>query len=200
MSIFFIWLFLTFVHLLRFSGATAPPSTLVSMPQATVAAIPSVELNGNLTLPPSPAATTLRNTSNELPPNYLIPDTNPLIILHINPTRRYPIDSYTLTYMIIHGLDSVVQDVIQLRGDRPIPSHGLAFSSNHAAVFVKSHLPGTQSLTYGTTGDLLRGVWEITALFGSCELDMEVYIGRQDAAHYRGHLALYLIGSSGETA
>lgn len=102
--------------------------------------------------------------------------------------------------MIVHGLDSVVQDVIQSRGDRPIPSHGLGFNSNDVAVFMRSHLPGTQDLTYGILAGLLRGTWEIAALFGPCELDMEVYIGGQDEAHYRGHLALSRIGNSGETA
>ena len=68
------------------------------------------------------------------------------------------------------------------------------------AVFVKSHLPGTQELTYGILARLLRGMWEITTLFGSCELDMEVYVGGQGEAHYRGHLALYVTGNSRETA
>lgn len=58
MSIFLLCQFLVFAQLLRFSAATVPPLNLVSLPQTAVVAIPSLELNGNLTLPPSSAATT----------------------------------------------------------------------------------------------------------------------------------------------
>ena len=43
---------------------------------------------------------------------------------------------------------------------------------------------------------LLTGIWGLTALCGSFELEMEVYFGSQDAAHYRGHLAVSFIGGT----
>ena len=75
----------------------------------------------------------------------------------------------------------------------------MSFNSNNAAIIANSYSPGTRDLTYGTMAALLRGIWEITALFGSCELDMEVYSGRQDDAHYRGHIALSLMAGSGDS-
>lgn len=75
------------------------------------------------------------------------------------------------------------------------------FWRHNLAVSVKSYLPGTLELTYGTTATLLRGIWEIPMLYGgACELDMGVFLGKQDAAHYRGHLALSLIETTRETA
>lgn len=143
----------------------------------------------------------LRNiTNHSLPPNYHIPDTNPLVILQINPTRHFPLDYNKLTYMIVHGLDSFVQDAVQFRGDSPIPQDGLVLRSENAAILARSHLPGTQDLTYGIMARVLRGIWEISALFGPCELDMEVYVGGQDVTQHRGHLALFLIAASRETA
>ena len=75
----------------------------------------------------------------------------------------------------------------------------MVFSWDNAVIAARSHLPGTLDLTYGTMATLLRGIWEITTLHGSCELDMEVYIGGQDPAHYRGHLALYSMEGSRKT-
>lgn len=200
MSILLLCQFCVFVKSFPFSAATTPSLNIGSLHQPPVAAIPPLDLSRNLTLPPSPAATTHRNASNDpLPPNYLIPDTNPLIILQINPGRHHPIDPLTLTYIIVHGLDSLVQDTIRSRGDGPIPDQGMVFSSNGATVAVQSHRPGARGLTHGTMAALLRGVWEMAALFGACELDVAVYVGRQDGAHYQGHLAVYLTVGSGET-
>lgn len=98
------------------------------------------------------------------------------------------------------GLNSLVQDTIQSRGDSPLPDKGLVFSSNSAAVAARSAFPGTKDLTYGTMAALLRGIWEIATLFGPFELDMDIYIGSQDHTHYHGHLALYLTDGSRETA
>ncbi|CAD6579789.1 MAG: hypothetical protein ASARMPRED_009254 [Alectoria sarmentosa] len=191
MSILSLCRFLVFAQSLRFSVATLPSLDTSSLPQPTVTATPLFELNGNFTLLPSPVISKLRNTSNDIfPPNYLIPNTNPLIILAINPTRHDPVNHHMLTYMIIYALDSLVQDTIQFRGNKPLPEDGMGFNSNNAAIFANSYSPGTRDLTYGTMATLLRGIWEITALFGSHELDMEVYSGRQDEAHYWGHIAL----------
>ena len=137
-----------------------------------------------------------RNISADaIPAIYIIPGTHPPIILQINPTRHLPIDYLTLTYLIVHGFDFLVQGVIQFQGDKPIPENGLTFIDNDAAISVKSH-HSTQGLTYGEMSVLLTGIWGLTALHGSCELDMEVYFGSHDAAHYRGHLAVSLIGGS----
>ncbi len=54
------------------------------------------------------------------------------------------------------GLNSLVQDTIQSRGDSPLPDKGLVFSSNSAAVAARSAFPGTKDLTYGTMAALLR--------------------------------------------
>ena len=102
--------------------------------------------------------------------------------------------------MIVHGLDSFVQDTIHFRGDSPISQDGMVLSSVNAAIEAKSYRHGTQDLTCGIMSRLLRGIWEMAALFGPCELDMEVYIGGQDVTHYRGHLALYLLAASRVTA
>lgn len=102
--------------------------------------------------------------------------------------------------MIVRGLDSLVQNTIEFHGDSPIPQYGLVLSSDNAVITARSHFPGTQDLTYGIMARLLRGIWEITALFSACELDMEVYIGRQDEPHYRGHLALFLMAGPRETS
>lgn len=201
MSLVLFFHFLALAQSLRFSVATVPSLSIDPSPPPAGAAIPSLRLSGNLTLPPLPAATTLGNTSNVLfPPKYLIPDTDPLIILQINPTRHHPLDSLKLNYLVVRGLDCLVQEIIKSRGDSPIPQHGLLFSSDNAAVVVRSQIPGTGVLTHGIVASLLRGIWEIAALFRPCELDMEVYIGSQDARHYRGHLALYFIADSTETA
>ena len=138
-----------------------------------------------------------RNISADaIPATYVIPGTHPPIILQINPTRHLPIDYLTLTYLIVHELDFLVQGVIQSQGDRPIPESGLTFIDNDAAISVKSHLLSTEGLTYGIMSVLLTGIWGLTALLGSCELDMEVYFGSQDAAHYRGHLAVFFTGGT----
>ena len=138
-----------------------------------------------------------RNISTDaIPPTYVIPNTDPPIILQINPTRHLPIDYLTLTYLIIHELDFLVQGVILSQGDKPIPKGGLTFIDNGAAIFAKSYLPSRVDLTYGTMAVLLTGIWGITALYGSFEFDMEVYFGSQDEAHYRGHLAVSFTGGT----
>ena len=93
-----------------------------------------------------------------------------------------------------------MQDTIHFHGDSPIPASGMVLSSVNAAIAAKSYRHGTQGLTCGIMARLLRGIWELARLFGPCELDMEVYVGKQDATHYRGHLALYLTAASRETA
>lgn len=100
----------------------------------------------------------------------------------------------------MRGLDALVLDVIQSRGDSPIPQQGMVFRWSNTAVAVKSHLPGTLDLTYQMTAALLRGVWELAALYSACEINMGVYIGREDEAHYRGNVAVYLTAGSSETA
>ena len=65
---------------------------------------------------------------------------------------------------------------------------------------MKSHLPGALDLTLGTTAAVLRGIWEIVATYGSRELEIDVYVGRQDAAHYQGSCALYTTASTREVA
>ena len=102
--------------------------------------------------------------------------------------------------MIVHGLDSFVQDAVHFRGDSPIPQEGMVLGSDNAAIKAESHLPGTQDLTYGIMARVLRGIWEIATLYGPCELDMEVYVGGQEVTQYRGHLALFLIAASRGTA
>ena len=163
--------------------------------QAGVAATPSLELSGNFTLPGS------HNISNNrFPPRYLIPNTNPRIILQIQPTVYNPLDYSRVTYLVIHGLNTLVQETILSHGDNTIPEQGLRYGWYDIGVCAKSHLPGTLDLTYGITATLLRGIWEIAALFGANVLNMDVYIGRCDAAHYRGQLALYRTAVSKDTA
>lgn len=93
-----------------------------------------------------------------------------------------------------------LETLVEFPGDSPIPAQGTLFLWHNAAISVHSHLPGTQDLTYRTNAVLLRGLWEVSRLFGPAELDMEVYIGSQDEAHYRGHLALFLVTNPKGTA
>lgn len=102
--------------------------------------------------------------------------------------------------MVIHGLNTLVQETIRSHGDNPIPRQGIRYGWLDVAVYARSHLPGTLDLTYGVTATLLRGIWEIAALYGANVLNMDVYIGSYDAAHYRGQLALYRTAVSKETA
>lgn len=143
----------------------------------------------------------LRNTSNALlPPSYLIPDTDPPIILQINPTRHLPLDPRKLDYLVVCGLDHLVHEIILNRGDSFIPPDGVSFSSDDAAVVMKSHIPGTRDLTNGMVASLLRGIWEIKTLFRPCELDMEVYVGLLNERQNQGHVMLHFIADSTETA
>ena len=168
---------------------------LGSFGQAAVAATPSLELSGNFTL------SGLHNLSNIIfPPSYTITNTNPPITLRIQPTRHAPLIYQKVTYAVVHGLRSLVQDTIRSHGDNAIPENGKLYSWLDTAIYVKSHLPGTLDLTYGNTATLLLGLWELVTLFGAYELDMDVYIGRQDETGYRGQLALYSTIGSRETA
>ena len=161
--------------------------SLGSFAQSGVAATPSLELSGNFTLP------RLHNISNNgFPPRYIIPNTNPLIFLQIQPTMDDPLDFSDLTYLVVISLSSLVLDTIRSHGDNAIPEDGMLYVWHKTAVYAKSHLPGTVDLTYGITASLLRGTWEIVSLYGANALHMDVYVGRCDAAGYRGQISLYL--------
>lgn len=160
-----------------------------------------LELSGERLVPPLQRPTTLGNASTlSLPPSYIVSDTNPHVILKINPTRREPVSPHDLTYLVMRGLGAVVQRTIQNSGDSAIPAGGYLLRWYTVSISVNSHLPGAVELTYGTTAKLLRGIWELSVLFEPCELDMEVYVGRQDVVNYRGHVALYQMPAAGETA
>ena len=187
MPFFSLHHFLIFTGMLLLLGAFA---------QAGVAATPSLELNGNFTPP------RVHNISNHpFPPSYVIPNSNPRVILKIKqPTRYDPLDYSRVTYLVIHGLNSLVRETIRAHGDDAIPEQGMLYSWLDTAIYATSHLPGTVELTYGVTATLLRGMWEIVALYGANGLDMDVYIGRYDPAHYRGQLTLYRTVISKDTA
>ena len=166
---------------------------LGSFAQADVAATPSLELNG--TLP------RLHNISNnDFPSSYVIGNTNPRVILKIQQTWYDPLDSSRVAYLVIRGLNSLVQDTIRSHGDNAIPEEGILYSWLGTAIYARSHLPGTLDLTYGVTATLLRGIWEIVSLYGANVLHMDVYVGRFDPAHYRGQLALYRTANTKDTA
>ena len=133
------------------------------------------------------------------PPSYIIPDSNPKTILTIQRTGNDPLDYVAVTYMVIHGLDALVQETIRSHGDRAIPEQGMRFLWLNTAILAKSHLPGTLDLTYGVMATLLRGIWEIVSLWGANALDMEVFTGTDDEAHHRGRLTLYRTAVSKET-
>ena len=169
--------------------------SLGSFAQADLPATPSLELSGNFTPP------RVHNISNlGLPPQYFIPNTNPRIILQIQPLRPDPLDYFRVNYLIIRGLNALVQETIRAHGDNTIPESGMLYVSQHTAIFAMSHLPGTLDLTYGICATLLRGIWEIVTLYGASVLNMDVYIGSYDAAHYRGKIALYPTSVPGDTA
>ena len=186
MPFFSLHHFLIFTGMLLLLGAFA---------QADVAATPSLELGGNFTLPK------VHNISNNgFPPSYVITNTNPRVILKIQPTRYDPLDYYRITYLVIHGLNSLVRETIRSHGDNAIPEEGMLYRWLNTAIYAKSHLPGTLDLTYGVTATLLRGIWEIVSLYGANGLEMDVYVGRFDPAHYRGQLTLYRSAISKDTA
>lgn len=55
-------------------------------------------------------------------------------------------------------------------------------------------------MTNGIIATVLRGIWEITFLYQGCQLDLDVYIGRQDEAQHRGRVNLFKRASPSETA
>ena len=119
------------------------------------------------------------------PSSYIIPDSNPLIILQINPGRYETLNLYSVLCLVVRGLEGLVQQTIQNHGDSALPEEGMHVRRDNLAISVKSNVPGGLEITYGTTATLLRGIWEITMLYGACELDMEVVWGKQDEAHHR---------------
>lgn len=195
MPIFFLRQFILFAGLLFFRVAT------VSSPQKDSLTTPPLEPSTNFTLP-STLSTTI-NTSNNLrvlPSRYVIPASNPPVILKINPTSYVPIGYMGLTQTVVFGLEALVQDTIRSHGDIAIPEGGTYFVSDNVVIAVRSHRSGTLDMTNGIVATVLRGIWEITLLYHGCKLDLDVYVGRQDEAQHRGHVDLFLRASPSEAA
>ncbi|MCJ1458148.1 hypothetical protein MMC28_008519 [Mycoblastus sanguinarius] len=194
MAIFPFYLHAFLVNLLSLSlcMAAAPPLSPESLPPSG-AAISPLNYSRTPTQSPSPAATALINTtSNTFPPIYLVSQTLPQLILQISPRSQTPIPLGDLTYLVINGLNELVAGAVLERGDSPIASPGLVFRAPGLNILVTSHLPGTGTdLTFSSVAPILRGIWEVTALYGSFTLDLEIYIGGQSPAYYRGHVNVY---------
>lgn len=194
MPLFLLRQVILFAGLLLFHVATVPS------PQKDSLTIPPLELSTNFTLPSTLSTTNTSNNLRVLPSRYVIPASNPRVILKINPTSYVPIGYIALTQTVVFGLEGLVQSTIRSHGDIAIPEAGTHFISENVVISIRSHRSGTLDMTHGIIATVLRGIWEITLLYYGCQLDLDVYIGSQDGAQHRGHVNLFLRASPSETA
>jgi len=97
-----------------------------------------------------------------------------------------------VTYGIVYGLNSLVEDTILYHGDRAIDAAGMHFGAIGVGIYVKSHMPGTgQDITISQTSHILRGLWEILATCGAFTMETQIYIGGLGPAQYRGTAGIF---------
>lgn len=195
MPMFLLRQFILFAGLLLFHAAAAPSLQTESL------TAPSLELSTNLTLP-STLSSTINASDNlrVLPSSYIIPASNPPVILKFNPTSYVPIGYIGLTQTVVFGLEGLVQDTIRSHGDIAIPEMGTHFVSDNVAISILSHRSGSLDMTNGIIATVLRGIWEIATLYYGCQLNLDVYIGRQEEPQHRGHVEVFLRSIPSETA
>ena len=95
---------------------------------------------------------------------------------------------------MVFGLNKLVELCINKRGDASIAAGGIGFARGptDVSIIVKSHLPGRSvDITYNWTASILRGIWELTTVYGYYTVELEVYIGKLDTENFRGYATLY---------
>lgn len=95
----------------------------------------------------------------------------------------------------------MVDNCIRSHGDAAIPSQGVNFGVGSVAVAVKPGFPRTRfDLTYGSIAAILRGIWEMTALYGSYTLNVGIYVGGVAPGDLKGEASVYIrVGGANDT-
>jgi len=126
------------------------------------------------------------------PSVYYVHYTNPQIIFQVLPGIQKAYTPYPMAYAVIYGLNVVVEQCVIRKGDAKLPAAGITFVPASVGVSIKSHAPGTVDITYSMTAEILRGIWELTAYYGSYTLTVDIYVGAVRPALYRGRATVFI--------
>jgi len=105
-----------------------------------------------------------------------------------------------MAYAVVYGMNIAVEKGIVHKGDTKIPAGGVIFAPSSVGVSIKSHMPGMFDFTYGMAASILRGIWELTAYYGSYTLVVDIYLGSIIPATYARRANVYIkVGDSNMT-
>lgn len=122
------------------------------------------------------------------------------MILQVRPTVHLAYRPYAMASAVIYGLNIAVEQCIVHKGDTKVPAVGVAFAPSNVGVNIKPSSPRVFDFTYSTVATVLRGIWELTAYYGSYTLIVDIFVGAVTPAHYAGYATAYIkVGDSNVT-
>lgn len=122
------------------------------------------------------------------------------MIFQVRPGIQLAYRPYPMTYAVIYGLNIAVEQCIVHKGDIKIPAGGVCFAPSSVGITIKPSAPRVFDFTYSMVATTLRGIWELTAYYGSYTLVVDIYVGAVTPAHYAGCATVYIeVGDSNTT-
>lgn len=108
---------------------------------------------------------------------------------------------YPMTYAVVYGMNVIVEKCIAQGENAKIPVGGIASLRADVGITIKSPDPGRIDIRYRMAAMIFRGIWELTALYGSYTLAVDVYIGPLGRASYGGRATVFkTLGDSNTTS
>lgn len=134
------------------------------------------------------------------PMAFYVSKTDPLIMFQILPGIQNAFLPYPMTHAVVYGMNVIVEQCIVQKGDSKIPPGGIASIPGNVGIMIKSSDPGRIDIRYSMAARIFRGLWELTARYGSYTVAVDVYVGPVGRASYGGRATIFIrLGDSNKT-
>lgn len=108
---------------------------------------------------------------------------------------------YPMTHAVVYGMNVITERCIVQKGDAEIPAGGIASVPGNVGITIKSSDPGRIDIRYSMAARIFRGLWELTARYGSYTVTVDVYVGPVGRASYGGRASVFIVlGNSNTTS
>ena len=129
------------------------------------------------------------------PSVFIVPRADRIVILQIGPSIHYVLPYVPATQTVLYGMKAIVDGMKNSGGDAPIPSSGLSVSAPPAFLWLRINV--AQRLTFTLAEATLRGVWELWALYGFSNVQINVFIDALTVGNHIGSVAVGLLQANG---
>lgn len=109
-------------------------------------------------------------------------DSDPQVTLQIDTTARpVQLSIISFTRALLQGMDDIVREMRNHGGDGPIPTMGYILVADDVAIDLYTDVASGDHFTRSVAETVLRGTWELLALYGFSSVVMEIFLGSQAA-------------------